>query len=556
MKTRIICYGLWVIGAMMPLGAFAQMNNVIEVENDYKPTVKDADKISSLPQVQETAVKHYNVQFSNTARPTTNYSSTPMDLITSDPTLLEQYGFITGAYGLNSSTFVRAASRFGLTQYDFLSADIVFDGFNTDVDHYLYNDDWKSRFFQLKPQLSFEHRFKNNGALIVSADMTSQVFNYQTIGQQPSADWTDKQHNTGTNIGVQLTPFCIGDHFAISLDAGLSWFRQKYATNRNEGLKENTIRMAVTPSYRFNEQHSADVTVKWTNSGYNDSDIHSNGYFDIMPHYRFSNQQMDLTLGAYISMSNGKFNVAPDAILTYHADKTTDIYVSAQAGNSFQPMGYLCGMSPYFALPIFYNAAPEWHKYNAKAGVRFSPIDALNIDIHGGYDQSDNRAEILPQPLHDYADLSAAPSNYYNVIPLITQVNGNHAHAGIDVSYRLKNTLSLELKNTWNHWGTTDDFDNVNITWRPILDLDWKANVNILSNLKLGVGCRLQTFNKENGYYERDNTFDLGADLTYTFFKGLSVYIQGENLLNQSFDRYQFYRSPGITARLGVAYSF
>ena len=47
--------------------AFAQMDNVVEVENNYRPVVKDANKINSLPEIEQTTVNHYNVNYTTTA---------------------------------------------------------------------------------------------------------------------------------------------------------------------------------------------------------------------------------------------------------------------------------------------------------------------------------------------------------------------------------------------------------------------------------------------------------------------------------------------------------
>ena len=45
MKKRIII----ILSAIVSTTAYAQMDNVVEVENNYRPVVKDANKINSLP---------------------------------------------------------------------------------------------------------------------------------------------------------------------------------------------------------------------------------------------------------------------------------------------------------------------------------------------------------------------------------------------------------------------------------------------------------------------------------------------------------------------------
>ena len=80
-KERIIISLLTLFGIST---AYAQLDNVVEVENTYKPEVKDAGKINVVPPVKETKVSHYSVNYDATQLPTTDYQFQPMNAALSD----------------------------------------------------------------------------------------------------------------------------------------------------------------------------------------------------------------------------------------------------------------------------------------------------------------------------------------------------------------------------------------------------------------------------------------------------------------------------------------
>ena len=65
----------------------AQMNNVIEVENEYAPIVADANKINVLPDVEETKVNPGNIEYATTPQPVRKYIFQPMWAAQSDATV-------------------------------------------------------------------------------------------------------------------------------------------------------------------------------------------------------------------------------------------------------------------------------------------------------------------------------------------------------------------------------------------------------------------------------------------------------------------------------------
>ena len=129
--------------------ASAQMDNVVEVESTYKPTVRDANKINVLPQTEPTTVKHYNVEYATGAKPVNDYVFEPAKAATSD--IAEKgdpKGFLTLAGGNGNNILARGAYGWDITDNDILNIDLSLRGHNKNVDYFLdKSQQWKQRFY-------------------------------------------------------------------------------------------------------------------------------------------------------------------------------------------------------------------------------------------------------------------------------------------------------------------------------------------------------------------------------------------------------------------------
>ena len=96
---------------------YAQMDNVVEVENNYRPTVKDASKINKLPEVEESKPNHYDVQYSTTAQPTDVYTFQPITPAQNDKMIgNEKKHFASFGYGTEGNILGRVALHSDITK--------------------------------------------------------------------------------------------------------------------------------------------------------------------------------------------------------------------------------------------------------------------------------------------------------------------------------------------------------------------------------------------------------------------------------------------------------
>ena len=535
----------------------AQMDNVIDVEHVYKPEIKDANKINIQPEIKTTTIKRSPVSYALTSVPVKNHTFSPLWAAKGDNAYESApRRFVTIGGGTEGNILGRAAVGLEFDKHNSLDINLGLHGHNAKVEHSdIDNKDWKSRFYSATASAGYIHKLSSASSLFVKADYESQVYNYQqSISDGTSAMPTDKQHNTLAGFSAGITPYSMGN-FAIGGEVGYELFSQKYLTTFDDKCSEGVLYANANAAYKFGSAGSIGLDLSFVSTSYSDGiDGYSN--FALRPHYRWSNKRMDIKAGLYI----GSLGIAPDMSITYHLRPSFDIYADITGGDVTATGTFrsLTTATPYWALVSTspteeYSAKVEmqqqFNQLSARAGLRFSPFNGLNIDANAGYELSDNRMEFMPA----YLD---TPHNLYAAAFF---ADGNRFFVNANLTYNYKDRLSVNLANQFNSW-TIDDKDIATdeALWRPVIDLDWSASLRIVDGLRIGADFRMQTFKDSDDYgYTRPTTANLGASVSYTLnCLPLTVYVKGNNLLNQDYDSYIGYRTPGTNVIVGAAITF
>ncbi len=548
MKKTIII----VLTSIVSISAFAQMDNVVEVENNYRPVVKDANKINSLPEIEQTPVNHYNVNYTTTSVPTTNYVFEPMWAAKNEKLLRsDKKGFATAAYGIDNNMLGRIAYGIDLSENDELNFDFSTRGHNSETDHISGTNKWMNRFFTSHFKAGFEHRFDATSSLLIDASYGTDVFNYQSpIG---GLGYTDKQHNDLMDVSIELTPYSF-DKFGLGADAAITLFNQKYVTSLVDKAKEVDISGTITPSYQFNDETSIDLEAFFDYADYPMTGFGNGFMFNFTPHLYWKNDVVDLKAGVYV---DNDLHIAPDVNATFHVNPRFDLYLQAEGGRVFNEFRHFAQMTPYWCLDIAdgdFN--DQFDQLRAQGGIRMRPIDGLYADLSAGYDISKDRAEIADFLMDRTTNCTYAP---------IMFADGKNFFVNANIKYDYRNLFMIDLNGRYNHWSTdykptgyiginTTNWDQ--ILWRPQLELDCSIRVQPIERLTIGADFLFESFQNKTNRYERPNTLDLGATISYTFPFRLTLYAKGDNLLNKKYDQYMMYRSPGINFLAGAAITF
>ncbi len=536
------------------LPCLAQMDNVVEVENNFRPTVKDANKVNTLPDFEQTPSTHYSVEYTTRTFHTDNFAFQPIWAARNTQLLKpEKKGFATLGYGPGTNILGRLAYTFDLSSADRLSLDLSSRGYKSDINHVVTAfPKWESRMFNTRVRAEYVHQLRPLSEFYVKAGYGTDVFNYQTLNTATAG--TDKQHNDLIDLNVGITSYT-WEQFGISGEAELHTFGQRHPVNYSDGNSETLIHAHVTPEYMFTDNLSADIglCVDYATYGMDApagavSAVDGYTSFDATPHVYWHNGFIDVKAGVYV---NDDLDIAPDADVTFHISPALDIYLQAYGGEVKNNFRHFASMSPYWAFAsTSFKMENQFDQLRSRGGVRLKPTAVLTLDLSAGYDISKHRAEIADF----YIDTTA---DDYLYAP-ITFADGKHFFANACVRYKYKDIVGADLNTRFNKWDTDLKIDGLNtdVLWRPVFETDCSVTVQPVRHLNVGVDFLFETFDSAAGRYERDNTLNLGATASYTFPLGLTVYAKGDNLMNRKYDQYTMYRTPGVNFVVGAAITF
>ena len=533
--------------------AFAQMDNVVEVENTYTPVVKDANKINVLPEVEPTSVTHYQVQYADQAQPAKTYVFDPSEVVQSDVAQNgEPRGFATIGGGVRGNLNLRGAYDFRLGSNDDINVDFSLRGHKGRVEHAFYDvEDWSSRFYTTRASAVYRHHFKEQGTFVLRGNLESQVFNYMAERVGDHMLTTDKQHNWMSEVSAALTPFRFG-RLHIGGDVGYNSFLQKYIHYQpfsGDRTRELQVFAHLTTRFDLDDSHAVGIDIQENFTNYNFDTFDDYNSFTLLPHYDYKSDKWLLRAGLKIHNNSGfqnRLRLAADVDLRYHASSRIDLFATATGGEVRNEFRLFNQMTPYWSYNYQHQLAHQFDRLRTTFGVDWKWAEGLFARFYAGYDQSKNRAE-----LYGASDLTTA--------------DGSLFHMNADISYQQQNLWGFDAHVRFNGWATDADehiADDL-IAWRPIIDTHFAAHYNILPRLQVGADYVFQTFSQDGMLYKRPTTHNLGANVSYTMptpavHNGslLSFYLRGDNLLNRDFDAYNGYRTQGITFLLGAAITF
>ena len=538
------------------LVSFAQLNNTVEVTNEVKPVVTDAKKVDVKTQAAETKVTHYTMQYAVENQPLNNFVPEPLGDYESEAVWKgNKKGYVHLAGGVLGKLDGQAVYQLDLTDNDALILDLSLKGFNgkTRKNEFFYPIDWKGRFYQNRAAAKYNHRFDNGVDLFVKGAYENRLFNYMN-----SEASTDKQHDVLANAVVGFTPYEVGN-FSIEASAGIDFFNQNYRTTLADKLGETLLHADANASYQFSDEHSVELGLGVFHSAYGNNELDGITRLRFTPHYIYSADLFDLQLGLFVST---KGNVAPDASFTYHLNPKNDVYVEVTGGEEDNTFLAFSQAHPYFAVFGGEEGKKQkmeaaFYQVEASVGYRFKDFHGLNGQISATYEQGKNEYCFEDIDL-DWRGRLVSPAEFYKCRSFSIDADFSYAYEDI-VKLDAKHQLYFgQWKDTeLNKWVKGDYSD-------PVFSMDWKVDMKLMKDFYLGLDWQYGVFHQEDlgtedePQYKRPALVNLGASLRYTLpiKQPLTLFVKGDNLLNQKYDHFYGYRNIGANFVGGFALSF
>ena len=534
----------------------AQLNNTVEVTNEVKPVVTDVKKVDVPTKAAETKVKHYTMEYAVEGQTLNNYAPESLGNYESEEVRKgNKKGYVHMAGGVQGQLDAQAAYQFDITENDALTADLSLKGFNGKAreNKYLGVKDWKTRDYQNRAALKYNHRLDNGADIFVKGAWQNRLYNYME-----GYDTTDKQHDVMMDASAGFTTLEFGN-FSIEGSAGVDLFNQQYRTTLNDKLGETLVHADADMQYEFSDAHSVGLGVGFFHSAYKNKDLKGITRLSFTPHYLYSNSVVDLQLGLFVST---KGNVAPDVSFTYYLNPKSSVYVEVTGEEEDNTFRLFSATNPYFAVLGADEEGKQkmesaFYQLEASLGYRFKDFYGLNGNIGAGYEQG-----------KDVLSLEWICPDRFGREVVLAEFDKYHAFTiDADFSYAYEDILKVEAKNRLYFEKWKDEEENRWVSGNytlPVFSMDWKADVKLMKGFYLGLDWKYAAFHQQDigteddPQYKRPAIVNFGASLRYTLpiKQPLTLFVKGDNLFNRNYDRYYCYRNIGASFLGGFALSF
>lgn len=525
------------------------LNAVIQVENDYSPTVIKATKQIHTPQIEKPSeAKPLDLIFSQSAAPFKDFVS-ERNVKEALPGHQSPYpGYARIGYGSNNNIDIKASYLTNITERDLLRLGTSLRGFNTELPQ--GDKDWHSRLYSTHIDAGYSYRMRNM-TLSIDGEIKKSVFNYQP-GITPPL-YTDKQNSSSYSLTGNILSHFTGA-FSIKAAIGYTLSTRKYSAGEKAQCNENHLAAGTTLSYEIYDAAVRNIgatiavdgfiynkTMKpkeQSNDKYKDyTSIRMNPFMN----FKSGNWEARIGIHADILTSNGSFIAfAPDIDINGHISNEVSLFVTATGGRTLNTFDRMNQLSPYW------NYTPGSKQYTAtyrvcdvEAGTRIS-FNPLSFNIYAGY--AITKDDLMPTVSNDNLTYTE-----------FVQKTSRNLYAGARIGYDYGGWIEFAADARYNYWSCSGP--DILLLYKPMLTIGLNAKTQLYEGLYATIGYKFE------GYTKADDTRikecnDLNAMISYKFHKQLSAYIQGNNLADSKHRTYPGYTAQGINFLAGISATF
>ena len=204
------------------------------------------------------------------------------------------------------------------------------------------------------------------------------------------------------------------------------------------------------------------------------------------------------------------------------------LYVHVTGNTRLNDFGTINGFSPFWVQPLQLNTS--YTPYDAKLGLKASPVAGFGLGIYGGYRETRNELFSMP-----YAD----GGGIYNGI---AQAKARVAYAGLSVDYSFRDMLDFGLNGNFYSWNVQKEMEQ--LLWAKVFKGFHATTEYNYEGRKKTLGIKADAVNELN----------IGAE--YLFNDRVNVFLKLNNLLNKNYVTENGYPVQGFNVMAGVSLNF
>ena len=566
------------------------LNRELMLEREYNPSIRDAVKLSQLPDLREPQAPKSSVEFSNYAVP---YNVQSKIFPLSPQSYLKN---------VNSSKY-KGFLKGGISNLIDIDADFGYQLLNTDKDRLniflthrssasnisflqeINDQDGEKRKFKINDNwggLNFLHNFGDT-KFFADIKYTFSAFNYYGLSMVQNIPTFSESRplNNFDNNSIQINNM-FETHFGFSSDkpsalnynfkAGYTNFQQKYGNTENtNGGNESRILIEGDISHPVSSVTRMGLSATTKVYSYSDpinkyTDSTSNYWTgSLTPYLFFEDDNFKLLLGAKVDAEIGsrkKIVGAPAIKFDFFPSERFMFYIHAGGGrkdNSQYDMFY----ENRYVDPVF-RVLDSRSPLDATAGVKFSPLSTFTVGIFGGYKITRDEHFFYTVPAPKLPSGVSSTTIAKNWIAPIYE-DANTLKLGADFNYSFQDIFDLNANWTYYNWSITSEKHSL-IFYIALNKPDFEMNLNAGYNLSLlplrfdlsyysAIGRKVADFSIP-AFIKMNDIHDLSLKGTYSFTPYFSAYLSLNNLLFQKYDFWWGYPAQGFNAMGGLSVLF
>jgi hypothetical protein len=340
--------------------------------------------------------------------------------------------------------------------------------------------------------------------------------------------------------------------FAYGFNAGYTRSERKYSSDMEQGINENVINVSGMLKYGIKnaELKELGLDIEVNTFLYNGV-LRKGGYGNyvsvgLAPYLDFNIMGWQLRLGTSMNIrsANGAvFAIAPDLRLKKDFSDNIQFYVSATGGRKDNSFAKMQSITPYWGYEqgTGMQLKPTYKVVDAKVGSTIN-VEPFMIEMTGGYAYT---KDDLLQTMH----VSQNAFVYSN----FAQQNTHNAHAFLRLGYDLGGWLNVSGDARYDFW-TCDNKDL--LVLNPEITCNVNAEARLFRNLTVNAGYNFTRYTKSAGGKRVSSRNDLNLKVAYQFTPWIGAYLQGDNLLNDTYYEAAGYYARGARGVIGVTVNF
>lgn len=554
----LISSGLIILTLTGSLFAQQKKKNYAEevtVTSPYQPTVADGNKITFQPKVSDSSIQIAKQTYTIKPFPLqTRVTIKPLEaakLSEEQPRPIFK-NYVKGGLGTTTSPYVEFFATNGANENHLLSVHLKHLSSMAELP-----DQWFAGQSENMAQVASEF-YNETNIIKLNGSYNRDVYHYYAPKLFKSSLHEPTEDSLRQRYGLLKGSFAIASksddeealRYNLSVDA--THLADYYKTQETNFLIQGMIRKS-TDWFSISDHQSLGLNIAIDqNSLKNVLKTRNSTLLELLPAYHLLFDQYQIKAGLKLtfdldSVSHIHFNPFIETKISLINDK---LYILAGMNGGLYRNNFnaLRLMNPF--ISSLTNSVTSNERFNIYAGLKGNIAQIVDFEARFESDIIDK------MPLFVNDTLSKTHQQRFDVITddiNLIRVNFSAGYTGTD--------FQIKLKGTWNKYSTNAEL----YAWH-CPDLEGALEAAVALNQKWSLNTKIYTWSDSYAKIWRTKTVavaqkvkgatDLNIGITYKPTKQFSVFVNMNNLLNNSYEKWNRYPSYGFNAMVGLSFAF